>query len=123
MYFGGLKDYKISPKSAKWGYRISMLGLVLLAIAFIADRVTHTPTIALVSFIGCGLCMLITFLITVPFLMLSFAFIFTPIILVIFGITHEHHVWTTWWFWVVTVLCEAVGILIMAWFDANYRIR
>jgi hypothetical protein len=119
--FISFSRYNIPAGRAKWAYRVSMLGLPLLAIALIADRVVHAPWVALGAFMAAWLSVLVTFIIAVPGLMLSFAFLGAPSVFVIIGIAHNHQLWKTWWFWVITVFCEIVGALLLARFDVNNR--
>lgn len=100
-----------------------MLGLAFLLAALVADHVVKAPVVALVAFCAAQLSLLLAFFVVVPAVMIALLFMLTPIGLVIFGIAHEHQVWKTWWFWLVTAVCETIGISIFAWFDANYRGR
>jgi hypothetical protein len=98
-----------------------MLGLALLLAALVADRVAQAPRLAFVLFVASQLCLLLAFFIAVPVLLLALVFMLAPIGFVIFGIVHEHQVWKTWWFWLITAVCEIVGGFILAFFDANNR--
>jgi len=122
MYIS-FRGIKVSAERAKWCFRIAMLGLALLLVALVADRIVRAPIVAVVAFGASQLSLLLAFLIAVPALMIALVFMLAPIGLVLVGITHEHQVWKTWWFWVITAVCEILGVCILAWFDANYRKR
>lgn len=119
------KGIKISGGQAKWCYRIALLGLAFFLIALAADcavnYVAHAAIVGLIAFCAAQLCGLLAFFVVVPVLFFALVFMFAPILLVIWGITHEHQVWKTWWFWVATAACVTVAVFIWSWFDTNCR--
>ena len=119
MYFS-FKDIKVSGSRGLLCSRIAMCALILLLLSWIAEHL-NAPTVALTAFIASYLCGILALFIVVPGIFLALAFILAPAGLAILGIIHDHQWWKTWWFWVVTAICEIVGGFILAWFDPSRR--
>jgi hypothetical protein len=44
-----------------------------------------------------------------------------PFFLAVYGLSHDHAFWTTWWFWVFTAACEVGGGIAFLCFPAIFR--
>jgi hypothetical protein len=123
MAYISFRGVRVGQANAKWAFRASIAGLVLLIVALVADRIVRSPDVALYSFFGAQALLMATFVIAVPGIVIPLGLLLAPFGVAVFGVTHDREVWTTWWFWGFTAVCEVAGGFALVWFGAKYDKR
>lgn len=108
-----IRGIKVPAKRAKWVFLASALALVSgLAGLYVALRLKREFTIerhflASELFLAARAFGLAALVLVYPKVVLPLVFILAPFFAAIFGM--EHELWTRWWFWPATMLCEVAG--------------
>lgn len=111
----------MSPANARWAFRVSIAALASLVVAVIADRAAHNPTVAFYGFSAAQMLVFAAFIVLFPGVVVPVSFLLAPFGIAVYGVTHDRDVWTTWWFWVLTAVCEVVGGFALVWFGMEIR--
>jgi hypothetical protein len=100
-----------------------MAALISFVVAVIADRGAHNPTLTFYSFTAARVLVLAALIVAVPGVVVPLSFLLAPFGLAVYGVAHDREVWTTWWFWLLTVVCEVLGGFALVWFGMKYGKR
>ena len=123
MTYISFRGVRVSPANAKWAFRISIGALISLVVALIADRAAHNPAIAFYSFSAAQVLVFAAIIVAVPGVVVPVSFLLAPFGIAVYGVTHDREVWTTWWFWALTIVCEVIGGFALVWFGMKYGKR
>jgi hypothetical protein len=123
MTYISFRGVKVSRMNAQWSFRTSIAALVSLVVALFADRVMHDPIIAFYGFSAAQALVLVAIVVAVPGVVVPLSLLLAPFAIAVYGATHDREVWTTLWFWVLTVVCEVLGGFALVWFGMKYGKR
>lgn len=120
MTYISFERVRVAPANAKCAFRVSIASMLLLGVAIVANWVADAPAVATYGFIAAQVGVALSIFVAVPGLVIPLGFLLTPFALAVYGVLHDWPVWTTVWFWALTLVCAVLGGSALVWFGLKY---